>query len=204
MQEKPDLGAEFTDPQNNRHTVDTHDANIEKEQLVYELISWYDNPSREGLRQTPKRYVKFLDEFLSPPDFKFTTFQAEGYENLIIIKDIRFYSLCEHHMLPFYGVAHIGYIPDGCIAGLSKFARVVEHFSRRLQNQERLTQDIGNFLVEKLKPRGLAVSMTAEHFCMSMRGVNRPEANTTTYFFYKELMFDATLRAEFERKTANG
>ncbi len=138
------------------------------------------DPTREGLVETPKRYIKFLEEFLNPPDFKYTTFDGEGYDQMIVQLDIPFYSFCEHHIAPFFGKAHVAYIPDGRIVGISKLARTVELYSRRLQNQERITKQIADRLTEELKPKGVAVILEAEHMCMAMRGVKKSGALTKT------------------------
>lgn len=146
----------------------------------YLPIHFDDDADREGLRDTPRRYVKFLEEFLSPPEFEFTTFEGEGYDEMILEGNIPFYSLCEHHIAPFFGEAFIAYIPDKKIVGLSKLARTLETFSRRFQNQERITTQVADFINEKLQPQGVAVVLRAQHLCMSMRGVRKPSALTTT------------------------
>lgn len=135
---------------------------------------------REGLLETPKRHVTFLQEFCDPPTFKFTTFQSEGYDQMIIQKDIPFYSLCEHHVVPFFGTAVVAYVPKDRIVGLSKLARTVDLFARGLQNQERITEEVQAFLTHKLEPRGVAVRLTARHLCMEMRGVKKAGTETIT------------------------
>ena len=162
-----------------------------------ELLKRYDNPEREGLKDTPKRYIKFLDEFLSPPEFNFTTFDAEGYSQMIVQRDIPFYSLCEHHIAPFFGVAHIGYIPDTKIVGLSKLARTLELYSRRLQNQERITYQIADRLVEELQPKGVGVVLEAEHLCVAMRGVKKHNTITSTSCLKGIFKDDLNVRNEF-------
>lgn len=139
-----------------------------------------DNIEREGLLETPKRYLNFLKEFTNPPAFKFTTFENEGHDEIVIVKEIPFYSLCEHHLAPFFGTAAIGYLPDKRIVGLSKIPRVLDMFARRLQNQERITQQVADYLVEHLEPRGVAVVINARHLCVEMRGVRKPGCITTT------------------------
>lgn len=139
-----------------------------------------EDPTREGLRGTPERVLRMYREFLSPPEFTFTTFDAEGYDQMIVQRDIPFYSFCEHHLLPFFGVATVGYIPQGRIVGLSKLARTVEHFARRLQNQERITEQIAARLQSELTPLGVGVVLQARHMCMEMRGVRKSGATTTT------------------------
>jgi GTP cyclohydrolase I len=141
-----------------------------------------EKPNREGLSNTPARYYRFLKEFLHSADFNFTTFNCEDYREMIVMTDIPFYSLCEHHILPFFGKATIAYIPEGRIVGLSKLPRTLDYFCHNLQNQERITQQVGKYLEDKLIPRGVAVSLTARHMCMEMRGVKKAgSATTTTY-----------------------
>lgn len=151
---------------------------------IEQIINHFDaNHSREGLKDTPKRYYKFLKEFLNPKPFNFTIFDSEGYNNPIICKDISFFSLCEHHLAPFYGVAHVAYIPDGKIVGLSKIPRLVDKCARSFQNQERITKQICNELEEALKPKGVAVILEAEHLCMAMRGIQKIGVKTRTIDF---------------------
>jgi GTP cyclohydrolase IA len=161
------------------------------------LSSIGEDTSREGLLNTPHRYVKFLNEFMSPPEFNMTCFDSEGFDEMIVMTDIPFYSLCEHHMAPFFGVGHIAYVPNGKIVGLSKLARVLDHFSRRLQNQERVTMQVATFLEEHLQPKGVAVVLKAEHLCMAMRGVNKPGAKTTTSRMVGIFKDDHKARHEF-------
>lgn len=136
--------------------------------------------TREGLRETPKRYEAFLTDFLSPPEFNPTVFDSEGYDEMVVQVGIPFYSLCEHHLLPFYGEAAVCYIPNKHIIGLSKLARTVEYFSRRLQNQERITHQVADYLEKTLSPKGVGVILSARHFCMEMRGVRRTNVSTKT------------------------
>lgn len=139
-----------------------------------------ENPDREGLKETPKRVVKFYNEFLNPDDFNFTMFDSEGYDEMIIQKNIPFFSLCEHHLAPFFGFAKVAYIPNKRIVGLSKLTRTVDWYSRRLQNQERITHQIAERLNNKLEPLGVAVSLEARHFCMEMRGIKTHDVTTVT------------------------
>ena len=139
-----------------------------------------EDPEREGLQETPKRYIKFLTEFLKPKEFNFTTFDSEGLDEMIIQTNIPFYSLCEHHTAPFFGVANVAYIPKDKIVGLSKLARTVDLYDNRLQNQERVTFQVANRLQEELNPLGVAVSLKAQHLCMSMRGVRKHDTWTIT------------------------
>src|SRR5215208_6024252 len=125
---------------------------------VREIIKYLeDDPLREGLKDTPARYIKFLDEFLNPPDLNFTTFINDRMDEMVVVKDMPFYSLCEHHMVPFFGTGSIAYVPNDRIVGLSKLPRVLDLFSRRLQNQERITTQVANFIQESLKCKGVAV-----------------------------------------------
>lgn len=140
----------------------------------------HENPDREGLRQTPRRYEKFLKDFTTPPPFHPTVFSSEGYDEMVVQTGITFYSLCEHHLVPFFGTGTIAYIPDKHIIGLSKLARTLEHFSRSLQNQERITSQVADYLQETLKPKGVGVVVQARHLCMEMRGVRKLGAQTTT------------------------
>lgn len=135
---------------------------------------------REGLLETPKRYIKFLREFLEPKIFNFTTFDSEGTDEMILQTNIPFYSLCEHHIAPFFGVANVAYVPNEKIVGLSKLARVVDLYANKLQNQERITTQIAERLMEELKPKGVAVSLKAQHLCMCMRGVKKHDTWTLT------------------------
>lgn len=144
------------------------------------LLEMGEDPEREGLKDTPKRVAKFYKEFLSPKDFSFTVFDAEGYDEMIVQKDIPFFSLCEHHLAPFFGSATVAYIPSKKIVGLSKLARTVEHYAQRLQNQERITSQIAECIEKELTPLGVAVILSARHFCMEMRGVKTHDVSTTT------------------------
>jgi len=156
-----------------------------------------DNPDREGLIDTPRRYESFLREFLSPEDFSPTVFTSEGYDEMIVQRNIPFYSMCEHHLLPFFGTATVAYIPADKIIGLSKLARTVDYFSRRLQNQERVTMQIADFLNNELSPKGVGVVLTARHLCMEMRGIEKPGAETTTSCLRGLFKTDASTRSEF-------
>ncbi len=170
------------------------------EDSAREIIAKFDDPDREGLRDTPKRYVKFLEEFITTgKEFKFTTFEADGMDEMIVVSGIRFYSLCEHHLAPFFGTAAIGYIPKGRIVGLSKLARVVDLYARAFQNQERITSLIVERLVEELDPIGAGAVLSAEHLCMAMRGIEKPGAVTTTSKMFGQFKNDQNCRAEFMR-----
>lgn len=156
-----------------------------------------ENPDREGLKETPKRYIKFLNEFLSPPEYNFTVFDSEGYDEMIIETEVPFQSLCEHHCAPFWGFGTIAYVPDKKIVGLSKLARCLESFSRRFQNQERITMQVANFIEEKLQPKGVAVLLKARHTCMEMRGVKKSGIWTTTSCLKGCFKNDLNCRNEF-------
>ncbi|MCH5675048.1 GTP cyclohydrolase I FolE [Streptomyces gilvus] len=165
------------------------------------LIAVGEDPDREGLRETPARVARAYRELLAgqsqePEDVLTTTFDL-GHDEMVLVKDIEIVSLCEHHMLPFHGVAHVGYVPaeSGKITGLSKLARLVEVFARRLQVQERLTTQIADSLMRILEARGVIVVIEAEHMCMSVRGIRKPGAKTTTSAVRGQLR-DATTRAE--------
>lgn len=152
---------------------------------VKTLLSFVgENPEREGLLDTPKRVVKAWYEMLGgyriDPKEIFTTFEGEGYDEMVLLKDIEFRSFCEHHMLPFLGTAHVAYIPGERIVGLSKPARVVDIFSQRLQVQERLTKEIADCVGERLNPKGVAVVVEAHHQCMSCRGVKKQNTTMVT------------------------
>lgn len=153
--------------------------------------------STEGLRDTPKRYIKFLGEFCKPKRFRFTTFSSGGFDEMIKEENLTFASLCAHHVLPFFGHGVIAYIPNKRIAGLSKLARTLDHFSASLQTQENLTQQVADFLESKLQPKGVGVLLKAEHTCMTIRGVRKPGALTSTACFKGVFKTDPATRAEF-------
>jgi GTP cyclohydrolase I len=151
-----------------------------------------------GLRKTPRRMAAAYAELLTPEPFRFTTFpNEEGYDQLVVVRDIPFQSLCMHHLLPFHGVAHVAYLPAERILGLSKLARVVEHFARDLQLQERLTTQVADCLQEQLEPKGVGVVLEAEHLCMSLRGVQKAGARTVTSALHGLVRDDPRTREEF-------
>lgn len=171
-------------PTQNRHARPTRE---EAEEAVRTLIAWAgDDPSREGVIDTPKRVVKAYEEFYrgydeSAGEVLERTFEdVGGYEDIVIVRDIPFYSHCEHHMVPFTGKAHIGYYPVEGVVGLSKLARVTDVFARRMQTQENLTAQISDAIEDALQPRGVAVFLEAEHMCMSLRGVQKHGVSTIT------------------------
>ena len=160
------------------------------EEAVRTLLAWTgEEVDREGLLDTPKRVAKAYGEFFKgydedPADILKTTFDdVGGYSDIVLVRDIPFYSHCEHHMVPFIGTAHVAYYPSSGVVGLSKLARVVDVFARRLQTQENLTTQIASSIDENLKPRGVAVLMEAEHMCMSLRGVQKAGVSTVTTEF---------------------
>lgn len=155
------------------------------EKAVCEILEAVgENPGREGLRDTPQRvarmYAELLDGMRHDPTEHLKTVFHEEYDEIVLLRDIPFYSMCEHHMMPFIGKAHVAYLPDGCVLGLSKLARIVDCFARRLQVQERLTAQIADFLMENLKPKGVAVVIEASHSCMTIRGIRKPGAAMVT------------------------
>ena len=166
------------------------------------LLNMGEDPDREGLLKTPMRAAKAMD-FLThgyrqnPKAILESALFHEDYKQIVIVKDIEIYSLCEHHLLPFFGKAHIGYIPNGTIVGLSKIPRVVECFARRLQLQERLTTEIKDCLQEVLNPIGVAVVIEAQHLCMSMRGIQKQNSVTTTSEFTGAFLKNENTRQEF-------
>ena len=157
------------------------------EQAVRTLIEWAgDNPDREGLVETPKRVAKAYEQFfegyeIDPEEILTKTFEeVEGYDEMVIVKDIRLESHCEHHIVPILGKAHIGYIPNNRVVGISKLARIVDVFGKRLQTQETMTSQIANVIQKVLEPKGVAVVIDASHQCMTTRGVHKPESSTVT------------------------
>lgn len=161
-----------------------------------------EDPNREGLLKTPERVAKAL-QFLTrgydmdPEGILNSAMFAEEYSQMVVVKSIEVYSMCEHHMLPFFGKAHVAYIPDGKIVGLSKIPRVVDVFARRLQVQERLTNEIRDCIQNTLEPKGVAVVIEAQHMCMQMRGVQKQNSFTTTSAFTGEFLKEGKTREEF-------
>ena len=150
------------------------------------------------MRKTPARMAEAYAELLTPPRLELTTFpNTAGYDELIMVRSIPFHSLCQHHLLPFIGVAHVGYVPGDRLLGLSKLARVVELFARDLQVQERLTKQTADWLQEHLAPKGIGVAIEAEHLCISLRGVQKADARTVTSAFHGRVRDDARTRLEF-------
>ena len=169
---------------------------------VLKLIG--EDPEREGLRDTPVRVAKAMNYMMAgynhnPHEILKSAMFKEEYKQMVIVKDIELYSFCEHHMLPFYGKAHVAYIPNGYITGLSKIARVVDAYARRLQVQERLTMQIRNCIKETLNPLGVAVVIEAAHMCMQIRGVQKQNSVTTTSAFTGVFLSEQKTREEFVR-----
>lgn len=179
-------------------------SQAEAEAAVRTLIAWAgDDPNREGLIDTPKRVVKAYEEFFSgydecPLEALSRTFEdVGGYDDLVMLRDIEFNSHCEHHIVPFIGRAHVAYLPGHSVVGISKIARVVEIFARRLQTQETMTAQIAQTLDKALEPRGVAVFLEAVHQCMSLRGVNKRNVATITTQFVGEFKSNPMLQARF-------
>ena len=179
------------------------------EDLVAEMILRLgDDPEREGMRKTPKRVAKSL-AFLTegyhkrPQEVVGDALYEQSHQNMVLVKDIEVYSLCEHHLLPFFGKAHIAYIPDGHILGLSKLARLVEVYARRFQVQERLTEQIAQAVWETTRPQGVAVVVEAYHLCMMMRGVQKQNSKTITSAMKGAFLEDQRTRDEFLRLTTS-
>ena len=165
------------------------------------LIAVGEDPDREGLLETPKRVANMYEEIFAglteDPKQHIKLFNEQSNDEMVIVKDIPFYSMCEHHLLPFFGKAHIGYLPsDNKIIGLSKLARIVDNFAKKPQVQERLTSDIADFLNDNLQPKGVAVIMEAEHMCMTMRGARAAGSKTQTSALRGIMRTDAKTRAE--------
>jgi GTP cyclohydrolase IA len=175
--------------------VDLAAAQRAAEDLLLALGADLDSP---GLRETPRRVAAAYAELLTPEPFALTTFpNDEGYDELVVVRDIPFQSLCMHHLLPFHGVAHVAYLPAERIIGLSKLARVVEHFARDLQVQERLTKQVAGCIQDELQPKGVGVVLEAEHLCMSLRGVQKAGARTVTSALHGLVRDDPRTREEF-------
>ena len=176
----------------------------EAEEAIKKLLAWIgDDPSREGLLETPKRVVKAFKEYFkgynqNAADHLAKTFgDVEGYDDMVIEKNITLESHCEHHMAPIIGVAHVSYIPNKKVVGLSKLARTVEIFSKRLQTQERLTMQIANTLMSALDAKGVAVTIDAAHQCMTMRGIKKEKATTVTNYFLGSFKEDLSIQNRY-------
>ncbi len=179
----------------NPHEIEEHTKRL------LELIG--EDTSRDGLKDTPKRVAKSYEKLFSgygkDPAKIVTVFDNEGYDEMVIAKDIEFYSYCEHHMIPFFGRAHIGYIPEDKIIGVSKIPRILEVFARRLQNQERLTSQVADALMDILAPKGVGVVIEAQHLCMMSRGVEKQNSMMTTSAVRGLFKSNLNTRSEFLR-----
>jgi len=169
---------------------------------VIELLAALgDDPSRDGLRDTPRRIAEMYEEIFGGLSIDPTEYLNVGFEvahdEMVILREIPFYSMCEHHFLPFHGEAHVGYVPDGRVVGISKLARVVEGFARRPQIQEQLTSQVAEAIMDTLKPDGVAVVIEAEHLCMTMRGVKKPGSRMVTSAMRGQFKRSSVTRAEF-------
>lgn len=173
------------------------------------MVSIGEDPTRQGLQKTPERVRRMYDEltvgYRTDPEklINGALFDVE-YDEMVLVKDIEFFSLCEHHMLPFFGRAYVAYIPNGKVIGLSKIPRIVEMYARRLQVQERMTTEIAQFIDQVLQPRGVAVFVEGAHMCSMMRGVKKPDATMTTNVFLGAFKEDKDLRAEFLAQVNGG
>ena len=189
---------------NFREDLNKNISREEAEKAVESLILWAgDDPSREGLKETPKRVVRAFEEFFSgynesPEDFLSKTFEdVQGYDDLVMLKDITFHSHCEHHMVPIIGNVHLAYLPVKKVVGISKLARTVDIFAKRLQTQETMTQQIANCIEKSLKPKGVAVYIEAFHQCMTTRGVSKPNVSTITSCFLGEFKTNKNMEQRF-------
>jgi GTP cyclohydrolase I len=193
------MDEEFGYQKIDKYNTETVDSIASKYKVILEEIG--ENPKREGLLKTPERVAKAMQYLthgydLNPADILRSAMFREEYKQMVLVKDIEVYSLCEHHLLPFFGKAHVAYIPNGHIVGLSKVPRVVDAFARRLQVQERLTNEIRDCIQDTLQPLGVAVVIECQHLCMQMRGIQKQNSVTTTSAFTGEFMNETT-RSEF-------
>jgi len=176
------------------------------EEAIRTIIQWIgENPTREGLKSTPRRVIKAFKEYFQgykqdPASYLTKTFtEVEGYDDMVIEKNISIHSHCEHHMAPIVGVAHVAYLPSQKVVGLSKLARVVDAFSKRLQTQERLTMQIAKTIMEVLQPRGVAVTIDASHQCMTSRGIKKEKTTTITNYFLGTFKDDLSFQNRYLR-----
>ena len=204
--------ADMTEAEGQRDGLTTlRPTRAEAEAAIDVLIRWLgEDPSREGLRDTPARVVRAWEEFCSgydedPAAFLSSVFEeVEGYDDMVMLRSIRMESHCEHHLVPILGVAHIAYLPDQRVVGISKLARVLDGFSRRLQTQETLTAQVADCIQTALKPRGVAVLIDAQHQCMTTRGVHKPDVSMVTTRFTGAFETDRDLRNRFLDQTRLG
>jgi GTP cyclohydrolase I len=201
---------DFDDDINESRLVEDGINSPQIEQAVQQLlVAFGENPEREGLKNTPRRVARMYGElfhgYLVDPVAMINGALFEvKYDEMVIVRDIEFYSLCEHHMLPFVGRVHVAYIPDGKVLGLSKIPRVVDMYARRLQVQERMTRQIADFLRDLLKPQGVAVVVEALHMCMMMRGVRKHDARMTTSAMHGAFRSNLATREEFLANISRG
>lgn len=175
---------------------------MEEQKIITDLLHYIgEDPNREGLLDTPKRVLKMYKEittgYTADEEALFRAVFSTDNQSMVVVKDIDYFSLCEHHMIPFFGKVHIGYIPNGKVLGLSKFARLVEVYARRLQIQEQLTHQIAESIVKHLDPLGVIIVIEGTHLCMSMRGIQKINANTTTSAIRGKFFEDSVVRNEF-------
>lgn len=185
------------------------DALVIEEAVEIMLRAFGENPEREGLRNTPKRVARMYAELLNgyhidPDRLVNDALFNVSYDEMVIVRDIEFYSMCEHHMLPIIGRAHVAYIPDGKVLGLSKIPRIVDMYARRLQVQERMTRQIADFISDLLHPQGVAVVVEALHLCMSMRGIKKQDARMTTSAMHGGFRTNVMTRQEFLDNISRG
>jgi GTP cyclohydrolase IA len=200
---------EFEDADNDEAESARIDFEAARTSIVELIKAVGEDPEREGLKKTPERVARMYSELLSgygadPEKFINGALFNITYDEMVIVRDIEFYSLCEHHMLPFIGRAHVAYLPDGKVIGLSKIPRVVDMYARRLQVQERLTRQIADFLSDALKPHGVAVVVEAMHMCSMMRGVKKHDARMTTSAMHGSFRTNLATRQEFLNHIGRG
>ena len=200
---------EFEDADNDEVESARIDFEAARNSIVGLIKAVGEDPEREGLKKTPERVARMYSELLSgyradPEKFINGALFNITYDEMVIVRDIEFYSLCEHHMLPFIGRAHVAYLPDGKVIGLSKIPRVVDMYARRLQVQERLTRQIADFLSDALKPHGVAVVVEAMHMCSMMRGVKKHDARMTTSAMHGSFRTNLATRQEFLNHIGRG
>ena len=200
---------EFDEYDHNFLPTTTIDFEAARKSIVELIRAVGEDPEREGLKRTPERVARMYAELLSGYDADAEKFINGAlfnisYDEMVIVRDIEFYSLCEHHMLPFIGRAHVAYIPAGKVIGLSKIPRVVDMYARRLQVQERMTRQIADFLSEQLKPQGVAVVVEAMHMCSMMRGVKKHDARMTTSAMHGAFRANLATRQEFLDNISRG
>jgi GTP cyclohydrolase I len=201
-----DFDSKLTDQEIFESGMDTEAIESAVEKMLH---AFGEDPGREGLRNTPKRVARMYPELLSgydanPEQIVNNALFSVTYEDMVIVRDIEFYSLCEHHMLPFMGRAHVAYIPNGKVLGLSKIPRIVDMYARRLQVQERMTRQIADFISDLLKPQGVAVVVEALHLCAMMRGVKKHDARMTTSAMHGGFRTNIATRQEFLDNISRG